>query len=67
MNIPISCLLIGNITISFAWLKLEGHALTWRESHTETLRLEGEPLVTKWKDFKTLIKSKFYLIGYVEN
>jgi hypothetical protein len=53
--------------ISFARLKLEGHALTWWESHTETLRLEGDPPVTRWEDFKTLIKSQFYPIGYVED
>jgi hypothetical protein len=53
--------------ISFSRLKLEGHALTWWESHMETLRLEGDPLVTKWEDFKTLIKSQFYPIGYVED
>ncbi len=40
--------------------------MTWWESHMETLRLEGEPLVTKWEDFKTLIKSQCYPIGYVE-
>ena len=39
--------------ISFAQLKLEGHALTWWESHMEALRLEGDRLVTKWEDFKT--------------
>jgi hypothetical protein len=33
--------------ISFARLKLEGHALTWWEIHKETLRLEGDPLVTR--------------------
>lgn len=43
--------------ISFVWLKLEGHALNWWESHTKTLRLEGEPPMTRWEDFKTLIKS----------
>lgn len=32
----------------------------------ETLRLEGEPSVTKWEDLKTLIKSQFYHIGDVE-
>jgi hypothetical protein len=53
--------------ISFSRLKLEGHALTWWEIHMETLRLEGDPLVTKWEDFKTLIKSQFYPIGYVED
>jgi hypothetical protein len=42
---------------SFSQLKLEGHALTWWEIHMETLRLEGDPPVTKWEDFKTLIKS----------
>jgi hypothetical protein len=53
--------------ISFVRLKLEGHALTWWESHMKTLRLEGDPQVTKWEDFKTLIKSQFYHIGYVED
>jgi hypothetical protein len=48
-------------------LKLEGHALTRWEIHTKTLRLEGEPLVTIWEDFKTLIKSQFYPIKYVED
>jgi len=53
--------------ISFATLKLEGHALTWWEIHTETLRLEGDPLVTRWENFKTIIKSQFYPIRYVED
>jgi hypothetical protein len=53
--------------ISFSRLKLEGHALTWWEIHTKTLRLEGDPPVTRWEDFKTLIKSQFYPIGYVED
>jgi len=53
--------------ISFALLKLDGHALTWWEIHMETLRLEGDPPVTKWEDFKTLIKSQFYPIGHVED
>jgi len=53
--------------IYFARPKLEGHALTWWESHTKTLRLEGDLLVNKWEDFKTLIKSQFHLIGYVED
>ena len=52
---------------SFARLKLEGHESTWWESLTETLRLEGDPLVTRWEDFKTLIKSQFYPIWYVDN
>jgi hypothetical protein len=52
--------------ISFSRLKLEGHALTRWENHMETLRLEGDLLVTRWEDFKTLIKAQFYPIGYVE-
>jgi hypothetical protein len=53
--------------ISFVRLNLEGHALTWWESHTETLRMEDDSPVTRWEDFKTLIKSKFYPIEYVED
>jgi hypothetical protein len=53
--------------ISFAILKLEGHDLTWWESHTKTLRLGGNLPVTRWEEFKTLIKSQFYPIGYVED
>jgi hypothetical protein len=53
--------------ISFSLLKLEVHASTLWESHTKTLRLEGDPPVTKWEDLKTLIKSQFYPIGYVED
>jgi hypothetical protein len=53
--------------ISFFILKLEGPALTWCKIHIETLRIEGDPPVTKWEDFNTLIKSQFYLIGYVED
>jgi len=34
--------------ISFVRLKLEVHSLIWWESHTNTLRLEGDPPVTKW-------------------
>jgi hypothetical protein len=43
--------------ISFARMKLEGHALTWFESHTKKLRSEVDPPINMWKDFKTLIKS----------
>jgi hypothetical protein len=32
---------------SFAKLELEGHAQTLWESHTKTLTLEGDPLITK--------------------
>jgi len=51
--------------ILFARLKLEGHALTWWEIHTETLRMEGDPLVTRWEELKTIMNSQFYTIGYV--
>jgi hypothetical protein len=53
--------------ISFARLKLEGHALNWWEIHMETLRMESDPLVTRWEEFKTIIKSQLYPIGYVED
>ena len=33
--------------ILFARLKFEGHALTWWESHMETLRMEGDKPITK--------------------
>ena len=53
--------------ISFSQLKLGGNSLTYLETHTENLRLEGDPPVTKCEDFKTLIQSQFYPIGYVED
>ena len=53
--------------IPFAWMKLEGHAFTWWERHMETLRLEGDPLMTMCEEFKTLINSPFYLIEYAKN
>jgi hypothetical protein len=52
--------------ISFSGLKLKGCSLTWWEIHIDRLTLEGDPLVTKWEAFKTLIKSQFYPIGYAE-
>jgi hypothetical protein len=53
--------------IPFARLNLEGHDLTWWEIHVEKLILESDPLLTRWEDFKTFIKSQFYLIRYVED
>jgi len=53
--------------ISFSRLNLESHVLTWWEIHIEIIRLEGNPPVTKWEDFKTLIMYTFYSIGYVED
>jgi hypothetical protein len=50
--------------VLFSRLKLEGHALTLWEIHMKRIRVEGDPLVTRWEDFKTLIKSQFYSIGY---
>jgi hypothetical protein len=53
--------------ILFARLKLESDALAWWEIHMKTLRLEGDPLVTRWEDFKTIIMSQFHNIRYVED
>jgi hypothetical protein len=50
--------------IAFARLKLVGHDLIWWEIHTKTLRLDGDLPVTRWEDFKNLIESQFYPIGY---
>jgi hypothetical protein len=50
--------------ISFVELKLEGHAQIWWEIHTKMIRVEGDPLVTKWEVFETLINSQFYPIRY---
>jgi len=41
--------------------------MTWWEIHMETLKLEDDPIVTKREDFKTLIKSQFYAIEYIED
>jgi hypothetical protein len=49
------------------YLVHHSHALTLWESHIETLRLEGDPQITKWEVFKTLINYQFYGIGYVED
>jgi hypothetical protein len=43
--------------ISFSRLNLQGHALTWWERHMKKIKLYGDPKVTRWEDFKTLIKS----------
>jgi hypothetical protein len=53
--------------ISFSRLKLEGYALTWWESHTKILRLEGDLPITRWEELKNLMKSQFYLIEYVQD
>jgi hypothetical protein len=37
------------------------------KQHTETLKLEGDPPVTRWEDFKTFIKSQLYPIKYVKD
>jgi hypothetical protein len=33
----------------------------------ETLRMEVDPPVTRWEDFKTFINSQFFPIEYVED
>ena len=33
----------------------------------KALRMEGDLPISKWEDFKTLITSQFYHIGYVED
>lgn len=47
---------------------MEGHDITWWEIHRETLRLDGDPIVTKWEVFKapssTLLGMK-RTIGFV--
>jgi hypothetical protein len=56
----------GAQRISFAHLKLEGHALTWWESDAIARRLGNEPPMIDWEVFKDMIKSHFYPIGYEE-
>jgi hypothetical protein len=53
-----------NQKIYFSWLKLEGDALTWWESHTVRRELANEPLVTHWEVFNDMMKSQFHPIGY---
>jgi hypothetical protein len=43
-----------------------GHALLWWESYVDALRIGKKPMVMKWEDFKELLKSQFYPIGYEE-
>jgi hypothetical protein len=52
--------------ISFAHLNMTGHALLWWESYVDALRIGKKPMVMKWEDFKALLKSQFYPIGYEE-
>jgi hypothetical protein len=42
------------------------HTLLWWESYEDALRIGKHPMVTKWEDFKELLNSKFYPIGYEE-
>lgn len=41
--------------ISFTWLNLECHALTYWESYVTTRIIEEEPLVNQWETSKNLI------------
>jgi hypothetical protein len=52
--------------ISFSHLKMTKHALLWWESYVDALRIGKNPMVMKWEDFKALLKSQFYPIGYEE-
>ena len=44
---------LGDVNkISFARLKMDGHALIWWETHVETLKYENQPKVYSWEEFK---------------
>ena len=40
---------------------------TWWEGQFKVHMLEGDPWVTMWEVFKTLIKYQFYTIEYEDN
>lgn len=48
--------------VSFARLRLDGHALIWWEAYTSGL----DAPVTTWKQFTTAIQNQLYPIGYKE-
>lgn len=52
--------------VSFARLKLGGHALTWWEAHTSGLSTNNEPPVSSWIQFSTALRNQFYPIGHRE-
>jgi hypothetical protein len=52
--------------ISFSRLKMTIHAFLWWECYVDALRIGKRPMVMKWEDFKALLKSQFYPIGYEE-
>jgi len=53
--------------ISFSCLNMNMHALLWLESYMDAVRIRKNHMVIKWEDFKELIKSQFYPIGYKED
>ncbi|GLJ17761.1 hypothetical protein SUGI_0309970 [Cryptomeria japonica] len=52
--------------ISFARLKLVGHALTWYESYAHFLKIRKVVLVVKWEDLISLLQKHFYTIYHEE-
>ena len=50
--------------ISFARLKMSGHALVWWESYVETYRDEQFSKISFWNVFKNLLRDQFYPLGY---
>ena len=50
--------------ISFARLKMSGHALVWWESYVENFRDEHLSELSSSNIFKDLLKDQFYLLGY---
>jgi hypothetical protein len=46
--------------ISFTHLKMTRHALLWWESYVDALRIGKNPMVTKWEEFKALLKFSLF-------
>ena len=49
------------------WDKIEGFTKVTQKEPVSYVSKYPNTLVTKWVEFKTLIKSKFYPIWYVED
>ena len=49
--------------MAFFPLNSKGCALNWWKIHTKTLKIEGDPIVTKWKVFKTSSSPNYTLLG----
>jgi hypothetical protein len=50
--------------IYFSHMKMSKHALQWWESYVDAPRIGKMNMITKWEDFKALLKSQFYPIRY---